>query len=211
MRYGVVALLMAVLAASAFGVTLVLQPDGAAGVDVGAYQAVPGSNYGTNQYLMQNYGNAYECRAYLSFDLSSISGASVTLATFDLWVGTGVPNPTNYNFGIYRVTSSWTETGLTWNNQPTYNTSAYDTKLVTGAAGSQTTWTITTLIQQWVLGTYTNYGLVVCRVDMSNQTPWPYLVSSDYGTANMRPRLTITYTSVGVAPTSLGRIKSLYQ
>jgi hypothetical protein len=56
-----------------------------------------------------------------------------------------------------------------------------------------------------------NYGLACCRVDMSNQTPWPYLVSSDYGTENMRPRLTVEYTTVGVAPTSLGRIKSLYQ
>ena len=211
MRYSVLVVLLAVLAASAFGATLVLQPDGAAGKDVGAWQATPTSNQGNSAFLMQNYGNSMECRAFLEYDLSSISGASVTLATFDLWVHPTYGNPTNYSFGIYRVTASWAENTVTWNSQPAYNASAYDTKTVTGAAGSLTTWTVTTLIQQWVTGTYSNYGLACCRINMSNQTPWPYFLSSDDTVAGTRPRLTITYTSSGVAPTSLGRIKSLYQ
>ena len=200
--------LAVVLAGSAFGATLVLQP-GSEGKDAMVSARTPTNNYGTYVYLMVNYGASYEARALIQFDLSSISGATINSAKLDLWIA--LPNSTNYNFGVYRVTASWVESSVTWTAQPAHNATAYDAIRISGAVGGPYTWDVKNLVQEWASGTYTNNGLMVKRVDMNSPTNWPYFTSSDHSVATTRPKLTVDYTLSGIAPTSMGKVKALFQ
>src|SRR5207249_2133385 len=80
-------------------------------------------------YASQNFGTAfvleeknsdldsYDRRTFLLFDLSSLSSASVSSAILKLYV-TSLMDGTA-PIAVFAVTSdSWTETGITWNNQP---------------------------------------------------------------------------------------------
>lgn len=195
------------LAASAFAATLVLQP-GSEGKDAMVNARLPTNNYGTYAWLMVNYGASYEARALIEFNLGVLSGATINSAKLDLWIG--LPNPTNYNFGVYRVTATWQEMSVTWSNQPAHHATAYYVKMISGAVGGPYTWDVKNLVQEWAKGTYTNYGLMVKRVDMLRPTNWPYFRSSDNTTASERPKLTVDYTPSAIAPTSFGKVKALY-
>lgn len=205
------AIFIAVLlaAGTAFAATLVLQPGPTDGKDSMISATNPNNNFGNNQFLMVSYGPAYEVRGLVEFDLGVLSGATINAAKLDLWIGPG--NSTNYNFGVYRITASWQETSVTWNNQPAHNATAYDVKMISGSPGGPDTWDVKKLVQEWANKTYPNYGLMVKRVDMKNPTPWPYFCSSDYATASYRPMLTVDYSAAGIAPTSIGKVKAIFK
>lgn len=195
------------LVGSAFGASLVLQPDAGAGKDSMLDRNNPTRNNGTYQYLMVNYGTGRTVRGMVEFTgLSAIpSGSTVNSAKLELWVN--YSNRPNDNFGIYRVTGTWTEMAVNWSNQPAHHATAYDKKLVN--AGGWFEYDIKTLVQEWVSGTYTNYGFKLIR-DNESGGSWPYFVSSDYATASNRPKLTVDYTPTGIAPTSIGKVKALF-
>jgi len=202
-------LALVLFATGAFGASLVLQP-GSEGKDAMLASNSPGSNYGSSLFLTENYGSTVETRGILEFDITPVMGATINSATLSLWCV--LPNSTNYNFGIYRNTASWVENTVTWNNAPAFFATAYDTQLVSGAAGSQITFNVKNLVAEWAAGTYSNYGMLFKRVDMNNPSAWPYPASSDNTTANYRPRLTVDYTpSTGIAPASLGRVKAAFK
>jgi hypothetical protein len=170
-----------------------------------------GSNYGNYAWLMVNYGATVEVRGLIEFEgVSSIpSGATVTDANFDLWISN--PNPTNYQFGIYRIIESWSEGTVNGTNEPDHYATAYDIQYITGQVGGPYTFDATTLVQQWVNGTYVNYGMKIKRVDMQNPTNWPYFCSGDNSTTSYHPRLWVKYTATSVNPASFGKVKALYQ
>ena len=205
------AIFIAVLltAGTAFAATLVLQPGPADGKDSMISATNPTINYGTKKNLMVNYGPAYEVRALIEFDLGVLSGATINSAKLDLWID--LPNSTKYNFGVYRITASWGEMTVTWNNQPAHNATAYDVKMISGSPGGPYTWDVRKLVQEWANKTYPNYGLMVKRVDMKNPTPWPYFCSSDHSNTSYRPMLTVDYSGVGIAPTSIGKVKAIFK
>jgi len=73
----------------------------------------PSANYGTDTILRARGGSTDDYRSYLKFDVAGVTGP-VTKATLRLWVTDGSPQG-----GIaWPVSSSWTETGITWANMP---------------------------------------------------------------------------------------------
>lgn len=73
----------------------------------------PTQNYGTASVLNVRGSSSPYYRSYLKFDVSGISG-TVMSAILRLWV-----SDTSVDYGQPgSVSNSWTETGLTWNNQP---------------------------------------------------------------------------------------------
>jgi hypothetical protein len=194
--------------AAAFAAELVLQP-GAEGKDAMVCILDPSYNYGDYRYVMVNFGPATEVRGLLEFEgLSSISEATVNAAYLDLWADTA--NGTDYDFGVYRVTASWEESAVTWNNQPAHDATPYDKIRVSGAVGLYT-WDVKKLVQEWASKTYPNYGLMVKRVDMQYPTNWPYFCSSDNANGSYHPRLRVDYTPPAVLPTSVGKVKALFR
>jgi len=157
---------------------------------------------------MVNYGTGRTVRGLVEFTgLSAIpKNSTVNTAKLELWVN--YSNRPNDNFGIYRITASWSETSVNWSTQPAHHATAYDKKLVN--TGGWFTYDIKTLVQQWVNETYPNYGFILKR-DNESGSSWPYFVSSDYATAGNRPKLTVDYTLTGIAGTSIGKVKALYR
>jgi hypothetical protein len=193
--------------AAAFGAELVLQP-GADGKDAMVSIMEPSVNFGNYKYLMVNFGPATEVRGFVEFEgLSEISGGTVNTAYLDLWIDT--VNSTDYDFGIYRVTASWEEAAVTWQNQPAFEATPYATIKVSGAPGGPYTWDVKTLVQEWAAGTYADYGLLLKRVNMQYPSNWPYFCSGDNANASYHPRLRVDYTPPAVSPTSLGQVKTL--
>jgi hypothetical protein len=83
----------------------------------------PDSNYGTDTYLYAVYaveylGSPLTQRSFLKFDLSGIPvGFSITAAKLYLYVTSNGGHPP-LNTDLYHVGNGWTESGITWNNQP---------------------------------------------------------------------------------------------
>jgi hypothetical protein len=203
--------------------TVVLQP-GAEGKDTFIDEGYPTSNRGNMTDLWCGFSDADEGTgsqygqqySLIQFDLSSIpSGSAISSAELGLYIyqlGTG-GSPSGR---LYRVTSSWAETSVTWNTRPTYDSAT----ILAAYSNPPTGWLLMStaalaqVVQNWVNGTYPNYGL-----ELYNTSPFVagnyngiFLYSSDYSVANYRPKLTITYTTgtlVTVTADTLRRVKAL--
>lgn len=193
-------------AATAFGATLVLQP-GPEGKDSQIVDTQPTRNWGTRIYLTDNWSGGAEVRSPVEFaGLSAIpKNSTINKAELQLYNRSG--NNPNDNFGIYRITASWVETTVTWSNQPAHYATAYALGMVYGIGYYK--WDIKKLVQEWVNATYANYGFMLKRPS-GRRTTWPYLISSDHTTTDWRPKLTVDYDPSGIAPTSLGKVKALF-
>ena len=89
-------------------------------------------NFGTSILLEEKNSNldSYDRRMFLRFDLSSVSSTSVSSAVLKLYVASLVEGPAP--IAVFPVTSnSWTETGITWNNQPAFGSQLLSTSLPT--------------------------------------------------------------------------------
>jgi hypothetical protein len=191
---------------AAFAAELVLQP-GSEGKDSQIVSTQPSYNWGTRIYLMDNWAGGAAVRSPVEFEgLSAIpKGSTINSAELQLYHRANTPS--DY-FGIYRITASWQEMTVTWSNQPAHYATAYAKVMVTGP--NYYKWDIKTLVAEWVAGTYTNYGFYLKR-DNEAGSSWPYFISSDHTTTDWRPKLTVDYTPSAVAPTSVGKVKALFE
>ena len=93
----------------------------AAVMDATVRQGSATSNFGATTTLTLSSGSGINQRIYLKFDLTVCTpaipaSAIVRLATLRLYL-TAVP-ATCRTMDLFPVTAAWTETGITWNNQP---------------------------------------------------------------------------------------------
>lgn len=194
------------LVGTAIAAELVLQP-GSEGKDSMLNRYSGGNNYGSSSQLMVNYGTGRAVRGIVEFEgLSAIpKGSTVNSAVIELY--SRANSPRDY-FGIYRVTASWAEMSVTWNNQPAHYATAY-AKVLVPTTGTYK-WDVKALVAEWVAGTYVNYGFILKR-DNEEGGSWPYFCSSDHSTASYRPKITVDYSGTGIRPTSFGKVKALYR
>ncbi len=123
----------------------------------------------------------------IRFDLSFIADtATVDSALLSLY---RTDSDGNRTVNVHRITTSWTESGVTWNNFG----SGYDPAILgsfqAGGSGWKTV-DVADLVQGWVDSTYVNYGLLLddpTTVADENEV----YHSSEYGTISMRPELEI--------------------
>ena len=103
---------------------------------------------------VRSHNNNRNHRSFAKFDISSIpAGSTINSATLTL-CATQVANATR-TYNVHRVTGTWAEGTITWNNQPTV------AGVITGSAATPPTpacmtWTVTTDVQAWVDGTANN-------------------------------------------------------
>jgi len=82
----------------------------------------PSKNYGTTTTLILRSQANQNHRVLVRFPLPEIpEGCSVSSATLTLAANSSASGRT---IDAYRATASWTETGATWSNQPSIDTSA---------------------------------------------------------------------------------------
>src|SRR5439155_6339810 len=87
-------------------------------------------------------GNNQEQRTFLQFSLSGISG-TISSAKLRMSISAEGNVALNRTHDVYRVTATWTDTSINWNNQPLVAGSVTNSQTVT-AAPSLMRWTVTT-------------------------------------------------------------------
>jgi hypothetical protein len=173
--------------------TITLQPDGTAGIDAFVVDTSD-INFEPSPWLFAGYDGTDITRAYFQFNVVSIpADAVITNARLALWyVGsnTGLTVP----IGAYQVLGTWSESTIKWSNKPSSATTPEYTYTVPAApTNNWVYWNITNMVTGWRNGSITNYGVVLMDTNESTADDWKVFYSSDWGTANQRPELIITY------------------
>jgi hypothetical protein len=173
------------------------------GADTYADQATlnAGSNFGGNTTMLVESSVVVitllptNKRSFVRFDLSSCSipaTAQVLSGTLNLHLSTAPSASRTYQ--AFRLTGSWGETTLTWNNQPGV-AGAQTASVGTGTTSGVTlSWNVLSDVQAFVSGTATNNGWRINdQTESSGTTRSGTFATRETGTASQRPSLTITY------------------
>lgn len=171
----------------------------------------PTTNNGSAGTIQSQSRNTRNRRPYVIFDFTRCSpnvpsAAIVTNASLRLYA-TALP-VTCRTQDVFRVTASWTENTITWNNQPfgtaTNNppTSSRTDGVTVGtgvgctfATAGYVSWNVTSDAATFVAGTSTNNGWMI-RDDAENATGLGSSVtftSSDGASVPQAPQLIVTY------------------
>lgn len=134
-------------------------------MDVYVDSANPSLNFGGGSDLYLGKGTYWGLgyfRAYFQFDLSSLAGLTVDAASLRIYQYSAGPAAGGLPCDAHRVTGTWNESSITWNNKPTHDAQILDSQDV-GHSGYQgwIGWTITGLVQDWVDGAVPNQGVVL--------------------------------------------------
>jgi hypothetical protein len=184
-------------------------------IDASVRQGSATSNFGTQTTNDVATGSAQNRRLYVRFDLSLCTPAIPTTATIRLatirMFATGLPT-TCRTVDAFRVTATWTEAGITWNNQPFGSAinnpasgSASDTFAIGIPVGCQNATanvfivgaTMTSDVAAFVAGTATNFGWMLRDdVEGSASILTSTFSAKNLGTASQAPQLVVTYVNV---------------
>lgn len=188
--------------------TIVLTPDRDAALGYHDNYNTSNNNYGTAiqgaTFCIPGASGGYnKNRAVIHFDLSTIpANATVISATMNLYatgpLGTLQGHTgTNNSAYLQRITSSWTEMGVTWNTQPTYTT----TNQVTLPASTSSTQdylniNVLALVQDMINNPGSSDGFLLQLVNDVNTNALLFY-SRDCGIPAKVPQLSITYMVCG--------------
>ncbi|MBN1971798.1 MAG: DNRLRE domain-containing protein [Candidatus Delongbacteria bacterium] len=172
-----------------------IQPNPIEGKDSMVVSQLPDTNYADNQYFsLGNLSASVFLRGHLQFDVSSIpTDAVIVHADLKLYqyqtIGTE-----GFIIGLHQVNESWEESVITWNNQPDYLPSPESIVTITVGATTWLSWDITALLQGWVDGSISNYGILLKDTDEPLGDTFIRCYTSDYTTNPTQcPKLEITY------------------
>jgi N-acetylneuraminic acid mutarotase len=133
-------------------------------------QAPPSADtFVSSAYAKTNFGSVGTMNVgagstgYVQFNLSGIpTGATVTKATLRLYVDLVISNGT---FDVYQVNKSWSESALTYNNQPlplgASATGGHPISITSSSFNQFLLIDVSSLVQGWVGGTIPNYGVAL--------------------------------------------------
>jgi large repetitive protein len=170
------------------------------------------TNYGTATTLTITSSGTSNRRAYVRFDLTACTpsipaGATIRSATMRLYLS-ALPSGCR-TLDIFRIGAAWTETAITWNNQPfgaTINnpatvarTDSFDVGTQGGCenrtAGAYSAGVdVTTDVAAFVAGSATNHGWMVRDdVEGSAAARTVTISAKQLGTLAQVPQLLVTY------------------
>ena len=175
--------------------SLVLQPDGAAGKDSCIAGGAPDNNYGDWTDFTVNFSGSGGNFGLIEFDISALPvGAVINSATLEVLEHLNCGSDENA-IELHLNSAAWDEATVTWNNAPAYGASIGTNSGETGGC-NQLVFDVTGAVQDWASGTSTNYGFRV--TGPAGVTVQKYIYSSEWGTAAERPILRINYALAGV-------------
>ena len=143
-------------------------------------------------------------RSLVRFDIASLpADVCIIEATLRLRLVSSYDYPyRRRTITTYRITGSWSESGVTWNNRPGYG-EAYGSENVVHRDWDWYEFDVTDLVAAWHDGTYTNRGIMLRGPEVSGaDSSW-----RGFGTreSQYRPQLVVEYDTLGVdsiTPTS---------
>ncbi|NHM33614.1 DNRLRE domain-containing protein [Neobacillus terrae] len=158
-------------------------------------QGYPTTNYMLSSMVKVGEGSSSgNNRTFIKFNLPTISSANViTNASLNLTLDSDNTAGTQVN--LHNVTQNWDSNTITWNTQPTYDSSkVLDYQMVQGNTNSSFLWDITGIAKQWY-SNQPNYGVMLKASDEPGNYTEFYSsdVSSAY--AAYRPVATFDYVN----------------
>jgi hypothetical protein len=174
--------------------SVTLQPDAVEGKDVYVMDIFPSDNFGDSTFLSIGVFTVPFARSYLQFDLSPIPPEAVILdANMGLYYDSSY-DLSSLPIGLYEVTESWKEDTITWDSQPASSSEAVDIQIISASQTNDSVyWQLVDLVEQWQAGSIENYGMVLLDTDESSDDGGVEFFSSDWLTANQRPKLIIEF------------------
>ncbi|HHN46063.1 MAG TPA: DNRLRE domain-containing protein, partial [Planctomycetes bacterium] len=174
--------------------------------DAGNPGDVWNQSYGNLQYLRAWYYNSGQENqiVFIKFDLSSVPAGTLTGATLRMWIRR--ENMAPKDIQIHTPNGAWSET-TTWNTKPATTDTGLtfnfpDTSHGTTIADPPTEYVDIALagmlstVQGWLNNPSNNHGIALVPTTNINADFW----SSEYGTAQYRPRLTLQFQGGGPGP-----------
>ncbi|MDO6440946.1 VCBS domain-containing protein [Marinobacter sp. 2_MG-2023] len=164
------------------------------------------TNYGSSQFLIvdKSGGGVGDQRTLVQFDLSTIpAGSTITSATLYL---TAVDITGSLTVSAYQVTEAWVGNTVTYDTQPGHENgassgfNAWAGQIVDGQPVDHD-WDITSLVQAWVDGTASNYGVLLGSEESGDEQVQYY--SSESGNS---PRLEVIYDDSLTATDNAGEV-----
>ena len=166
--------------------------------------AAAADSYVSELDLLSNFGAATTLevrslllgnrRTFVRFDLAPCAipgGAVVTSASLELHM-TSAPTA-GRTHEARRVAASWTETGVTWANQPLVALTPTATATTGTTSGVPLTWDVTPDVQAFIGGTANDGWRIGDASEGSATERRAVFASAESGTAAERPVLRITY------------------
>lgn len=188
-------------------VALILQPGPNDGKDTDASSYTPTTNNGTNNFMdpwtWTQGGSPSTKRCFVGFDLSSIpTNAVVDSAYFSLYFsqtfldtypGFVSGHVGNNSLFIKRITSSWTELGLTWNTQP--STTDTNQLLIPSYINERQDYqkmNVRNMVADMIANPSTSHGFMI-RHQVEDPYKVTVLTTSEDATPSIRPKLQVYY------------------
>lgn len=204
LRISIACIITIVCASTLYSQTIiVLQPGPAEGKDAKVWSLSPNTNYADHPILKANawtWSSTFgKERSYFEFDLSEIpEQANIISANLSLYYHYLSGNPEQTHSGnneclIQRVTSSWDESSIIWNNQPSI-TSLHNVTMAASSNPQQSYSDIdvTALVIDMLADPENSFGF-----EFQIKTEEIYrrmaFATSDHPDADKHPKLVITY------------------
>ncbi len=143
------------------------------------------TNYPTGNLVVKTDGSGYSRQAFLQFDLSNFTG-SVDSAFLRLFITNANTTVQTTNWEIHEISNNtWTETGITWNNQPIAG--QLITTVPGQSAGNTLLIPVTSLIHSTLAGSKI-WGIQISSTAIGSTTDAQF-GSRENTTTNYRPAL----------------------
>ncbi len=178
--------------------------DGSTINDTYLREQFPTNNFGTSETLrVGNVSGGTEYRFIIKENnLSGISsGDTIVTAKLQLYVNESY-GKSNLTIKIHRVTANWTEFGATWNERKSgtsWTSSGGDyleeitAQNITNQSGVFYNFTITSIVQGWINGSYENYGIIISAPNTASGN-YTYFASTNEPNSAQRPLFFIEHT-----------------
>lgn len=152
-------------------------------------EASPNTNYGSADRIRFGTSSGKRMFGYIKFAYLPMIPGSILSANVRVNLLSGTTSA--YTCAMFRAQSAWTESGLTWNNQP-YGTSP-------GRSSGHNNYSYyefsaTDLVKGWYSGLYVNNGVNFAYNPDEYYNDYNSVYSTE-GNAALSPKLTITYTA----------------
>jgi hypothetical protein len=160
------------------------------------------TNHGTSDDLYVDSLITQRNRVYVYMSTSSIPSDAKILDA-KLYLRCRATQGGSRTLRAHRITQSWGETTITWNNDPSYSSTDYASKSFSGTGWQY--WDVDSMVQAFVDGT-SNYGW--CIKDASENTPlldgtmYRRFYSEDYGSTSYDPYLYVEYCRPPITQTN---------
>ena len=185
--------------------TIIFQPNGSQGKDAFIESRLNNNNYGNHidfpAMSWTNRGTPVDARGLIDFDLSNIpNGATINSASLSLYSYNSPANGANSTQDgsnrsvLTRITNSWDESTVTWNNQP--KTTTQNQVFLPASTNSIQDYLnidVTNLVQDMIINSNSSYGFLLKLVTEQYYRKMIF-ASSDNADSTMHPKLEVTFT-----------------